>query len=75
VPSAFEHAKVTLGFTDEDFRNALITAKPGLFIYPEQWERWNKVLGIDPSFLDIVAYKITCVAYCDMEAMPYGFSK
>jgi hypothetical protein len=48
VPSAFEHAKMAFGFTDEDFRNALKTAKPGLFIYPEQWERWNRSLGIEP---------------------------
>jgi hypothetical protein len=49
VPSAFEHAKVAFGFNDEDFREALIAAKPGIFIYPEQWESWNKVLGIEPS--------------------------
>jgi hypothetical protein len=49
VPSAYEHAKMIFGFTNEDFRNALKAAKPGLFVYSEQWERWNKILGIEPS--------------------------
>lgn len=48
VPSAFEHAKKAFGFTEKDFRNALKSAKPGLFVYPEQWERWNQTLGIKP---------------------------
>lgn len=48
VPSAFDHAKMAFGFTDEDFKNALKSAKPGLFVYPEQWERWNEALKIDP---------------------------
>jgi hypothetical protein len=47
-PSAFEHAKTVFGFTDEDFVNALKAAKPGLFIYREQWEKWNKTFEIDP---------------------------
>jgi hypothetical protein len=48
VPSAFEHAKNAFGFTNKDFINALKVAKPGLFIYKQQWEKWNKILGIKP---------------------------
>ena len=48
VPSAFEHAQKAFGFTDDDFRNALRSAKPGLFAYKDQWERWNMALQINP---------------------------
>lgn len=48
VPSAYRHARECFGFTDEDFREALRRAKPGLFVYPEQWAKWNKELEIDP---------------------------
>jgi len=47
--SAYEHARQAFGFTDEDFRDALRHAKPGVFIYPENWEAWNTELGIVPA--------------------------
>lgn len=49
VPSAYNHAKTVFGFTDADFKEALYRAKPGLFMYHEQWEKWNKTLGIEPT--------------------------
>lgn len=46
---AFEHAQKTFGFTNEDFTKALNNAKPGVFIYEEQWNNWNEKLGINPK--------------------------
>jgi len=46
--SAYEHARKVFGFTDEDFREALRQAKPGVFMTEERWERWNKELGFVP---------------------------
>lgn len=48
VPSAYEHARAAFGFTDEDFRRALKRAKPGIFVYPAHWLKWNQQLGITP---------------------------
>ena len=45
---AYEHARQVFGFTDEDFREALRQAKPGVFRYHEEWEKWNIELGLDP---------------------------
>jgi len=47
---AFKHTQRTFGFTNEDFIRALKSAKPGVFIYEEQWNNWNKKLGINPRF-------------------------
>lgn len=47
--AAYEHARQTFGFTDEDFREALRHAKAGTFIYPDRWERWNAELGFTPA--------------------------
>ena len=46
---AYEHARQVFGFTDEDFREALRQAKAGVFMYREEWERWNAELGITPA--------------------------
>ena len=46
--TAYEHARQAFGFTDEDFREALRRAKAGVFMYREQWERWNTELGFVP---------------------------
>ena len=43
-----EFAKKTFNITDEDFREALKSAKPGVFIYEETWLQCNKDLGINP---------------------------
>ena len=46
---AYEHARQVFGFTDEDFREALRQAKPGVFRYPKEWEQWNAKLGFIPA--------------------------
>jgi hypothetical protein len=46
--AAYDHARCVFGFTDEDFREALRRAKAGVFIYQEEWERWNTELGFVP---------------------------
>jgi hypothetical protein len=48
-PVLMEHARKTFHITDDEFRDALNTAKPGIFIYEENWLQCNKNLGIDPS--------------------------
>lgn len=43
-----EHAKKTFHITVGDFRDALKTAKAGVFMYEENWLQCNKELGINP---------------------------
>lgn len=43
-----KEARERFGFTDEDFRNALKTARPGIFARAELWEKVNQRLGINP---------------------------
>jgi hypothetical protein len=47
---AYEHARKVFDFTDEDFREALRQAKPGLFLHPDVWNEWNIELGIIPPW-------------------------
>lgn len=47
--AALAHARTVFGITDEQLANALQTAKPGVFIYEENWNRWNEKLGIVPT--------------------------
>ena len=44
----YEYVRQLFGFTDEDFREALRKAKPGVFEDFESWSQWNKEFGIDP---------------------------
>jgi len=46
--NAYNHARKVFGFTDDDFREALRQAKPGVFMYQENWEEWNAKLGLVP---------------------------
>lgn len=41
-------AREKFGFTDEDFREALIKIPPGMFTSREKWVRMNLRFGIDP---------------------------
>lgn len=41
-------AREKFGFTDEDFREALIKTPPGVFTSREKWVRMNLRFGIDP---------------------------
>lgn len=43
-----EHAKKVFGFTDDDFREALHNAPPGVVMYEDQWRELNIKYGIDP---------------------------
>lgn len=43
-----EHAKKVFGFTDDDFREALRNAPPGVVMYEEKWRELNIKYGIDP---------------------------
>ncbi len=44
----YEHAKKYFNYTDDDFRNALKHASPGIIMYKEIWELWNERLEIIP---------------------------
>ena len=46
--SYIEHAKKTFKITDEDFRDALKTSKPGVFMFENEWLYCNERLGINP---------------------------
>ena len=46
--TAYLHAKKFFGYTDDDFREALYNAEPGIIMYKHIWEFWNKQLNIDP---------------------------
>ncbi len=59
---AYLHAKKYYGYTDEDFRQALYNAEPGIIMYEHIWELWNKRLNIDPP-LPFPKKKF----FCDME--------
>ncbi len=45
---AYLHAKKHYGYTDDDFRQALYNAEPGIIMYEHIWELWNKRLNINP---------------------------
>ncbi|MDO4953144.1 MAG: hypothetical protein Q4E34_04895 [Synergistaceae bacterium] len=49
TPALEKEARERFGFTDEDFRNALKTARPGIFARVELWEKVNQRLGINPA--------------------------
>lgn len=46
---AFQHALEAFKFSINDFIKAFQKAKPGVFIYEEQWNKWNDKFGIDPK--------------------------
>ena len=46
---AYEHARKVFEFTDEDFREALRQAEPGVFRYQKEWDRWNAKFGFIPA--------------------------
>lgn len=46
---AYNHAKKYFGYTDDDFRQALYNAEPGIIMYEHIWELWNKRLNINPA--------------------------
>jgi hypothetical protein len=57
--STFIYAKEHFGLTDEDFRDAFRNSDPGTFIYQSNWDRWNKILGIDPPLPPPLKYPNT----------------
>jgi hypothetical protein len=42
------YAKQKFQITDEDLIESLKTAKPGIFVYEDEWLKCNEDLGIDP---------------------------
>lgn len=46
--NAYEHVRKNFLYTDEDFIEALRNAKPGVFIYEDDWLKWNAIFGINP---------------------------
>ena len=46
--SYIEHAKNNFGVTDDDLREAMSSAKPGVFMFEKEWISCCKKLGIDP---------------------------
>lgn len=44
-----DHAKEAFSISDANFCKALKTAKPGVFMYEDAWEKCNEKLGISPS--------------------------
>jgi hypothetical protein len=57
--SVFMYAKEHFGLTDDDFREALKYSDPGVFIYQSNWDKWNKILGIDPPLPPPLKYPNT----------------
>ena len=46
---AYEHFRKNFPqFSDSDFVEALRNARPGIFMYEDNWNEWNKKLGLDP---------------------------
>lgn len=46
---AYCHFRATFPqFSDDDFKEALRNARPGIFMYEEEWLRWNKRFGLEP---------------------------
>lgn len=43
-----EHARKYFGYTDEDFRDALHHAAPGIVMYEDEWLKLNRLYCIDP---------------------------
>lgn len=47
-PRMAESVMAELGLTDEDFRRALRSAAPGVFVWESSWIKQNERFGIDP---------------------------